>query len=69
MMSIGFTQEFDIEALRDRLRKLSDAELLKFGKAARYMCSPYANMGQKPREVFVIQLEEAKFEWKRRHST
>ena len=35
---------FDIDALRTRLRKMSDEELRKFGKAARYMISPRANM-------------------------
>jgi hypothetical protein len=66
-MSIGFSEEFDIEALHDRWRKLSDAELLKFGKAARYMTSPYANLGKPPREVFAIQLKEARAEFKRRN--
>jgi hypothetical protein len=32
-----------------------------------YMCSPEANLGQPPRESFVIQLEEARKEWKRRN--
>jgi len=47
MQSIGFKEEFDIAALRDRLRKMGAAELLKFGKAARYTCSPYANLGSR----------------------
>jgi len=33
MQCIGFKEEFDVAALRDRLRKMGDAELLKFGKA------------------------------------
>jgi hypothetical protein len=39
---------FDVDGLRTRLRKMSDEELRKFGKAARYMVSPKANLG-KPR--------------------
>jgi len=35
---------------------VTDAELLRFGKDNRYMCSPYANMGKPPLEAFVIQL-------------
>jgi hypothetical protein len=35
---------FDIDALRARLSKMSDVELIRFGKDARYMCSPWANM-------------------------
>jgi hypothetical protein len=29
---------------------MSDAELLRFGKGNRYMCSPYANLGKPPLE-------------------
>jgi hypothetical protein len=56
----------DLEQLRARLRKMTDADLLRFGKAGKYMCSPEANMGKPPRKAFVIQLEEARQEWKRR---
>jgi hypothetical protein len=49
----------DVDALRTRLRKMSDEELRKFGKAARYMVSPTANMGKPPLPTFVLQLEEA----------
>lgn len=58
----------DVDALRTRLRKMSDKELQDFGKAARYMVSPTANMGQSPLPDFVLQLEEARAEWRRRHS-
>jgi hypothetical protein len=61
------TGELDLEQLSLRLRKMSDPELLRFGQAAKYMCSPEANLGQPPREAFVIQLEEARAEWKCRH--
>jgi hypothetical protein len=58
--------ELNVEALRVRLQKMSDEQLMKFGKAARFMCSPEANLGQPPREEFVIQLKEARAEWRRR---
>jgi hypothetical protein len=57
----------DLDQLHDRFRRMSDAELLRFGKAAQYMCSPKANSNKPPREPFVIQLEEARAEWRRRH--
>jgi hypothetical protein len=57
----------DVDALRTRLRKTSDEELREFGKAARYMVSPTANMGKPPLPAFVLQLEEARAEWRRRH--
>jgi hypothetical protein len=42
----------DVEEFRARLRKITDAELLRYGKAARYMCSPTAYFGKRPREAF-----------------
>jgi len=46
---------------------MSDDELAKFGRAAAFMCSPEAYFGEGPREEFVIQLNEARSEWRRRH--
>ncbi|MGB2662752.1 MAG: hypothetical protein WAK48_02035 [Candidatus Acidiferrum sp.] len=66
MQSVG-TSEFNLENLRERLRRLSDDELIQFGKACRDMLTPQANLGRPPREVFVIQLQEARKEWRRRH--
>ena len=57
----------DVAELRRRLRKMSDKELREFGKAARYMVSPTANIGKPPLPAFVLQLEEARAEWSRRH--
>jgi hypothetical protein len=59
--------DFDIEQLRARLRKMTEEQLREFGNSARYMVSPFANHGKPPRKVFVMQLREAKEEWKRRH--
>ena len=50
------------EQLRTRLRKVTDAQLVSFGKAARFLCRD-----PKCPEVFKRQLEEAKTEWRRRH--
>jgi hypothetical protein len=59
--------DFDRDALRTGLRKMPDEQLQNFGKAARYMVSPTANMGKPPLLAFVLQLEEARAEWRRRH--
>ena len=59
---------FNVDELQERLRKMSDVELRKFGQAAQQMVSPKANSGQPPPAVFVIQLDEARKEWKRRKS-
>jgi hypothetical protein len=67
MHGIGFKPDVvEVTELRERLQKMSEAELLAFGKDAKYMCSPRANIGKPPRECFVIQLNEAKAEWRRR---
>ena len=69
LSSVGFSSnggEVDLESLRARLRKKSDAELQRDIRAGEYMCSPHANFGKPPRQTFVIQLREAKAEWDRR---
>ena len=58
-MAVGF-DKFDVENERERLRKLSDAEPIREGKAARYMCSPATNSGKPPLEVYVIGLRLCK---------
>ena len=67
MSEIQVSDSIDVETLRARLRKMTDAELLRFGKDNCYMCSPYANLGKPPLEAFVIQLCETRAEWRRRH--
>ncbi len=58
----------DIDALPTRLQKMSDEQLQAFGKAARYMTSAFPNMGKPPLPTFVLQLEEARAQWRRRRS-
>ena len=61
-MSIAFESTDELEQLRTRLRKMSDDELICFGKAARSLC-------RDPRcpDTFKHQLAEAGAEWRRRH--
>jgi|KBSSwiStaDraftv2_1062776.scaffolds.fasta_scaffold838037_1 hypothetical protein len=65
-MSIAF-EPFDVEAFRKRLAKFTDAELIEYGKSARYMCTPEAHLGKPPRDIDWTQLRECKGEWLRRH--
>ena len=60
------TTPFNVDELRERLRKMSDAELRTFGQASQHMVSPKAHLDQPTRKVLVIQLDEARKEWKRR---
>jgi hypothetical protein len=66
MYDLAGENELDLEALRARLQRMNDTELLRFGKSVRYMCSPEANLGKEPRKAFVIQLREAEKEWRLR---
>ena len=64
----GVETPTDRIGLRERLRRMTDEQLREFGRACVYMCSPKANLGKPPLEPFVIQLEEARGEYGRRHS-
>ena len=61
-MEIAIQSSDELEELRARLRKMTDAQLVSFGKAARSLCRD-----PKCPEAFKRQLEEAKTEWGRRH--
>jgi hypothetical protein len=57
MMSISFeSEEIVLEKLRERLRRMTDEELIRFGKDVR-------RLAENP---FQRQLEEARAEWRRR---
>ena len=58
------TTHFDVEEFRKRIQKLNDTELIRFGKAARYMADP-ANGTVEP--IYRLQLKECRAEWRRRH--
>jgi hypothetical protein len=58
---------FNVEELRTRLHVMPDEKLRQFGEAARYMCTPEANSQKSPMPIYVLQLEEATAEWRRRH--
>jgi hypothetical protein len=57
----------DLDELRTRLRKMNDAELVRFSKVLSRVCAQEANMGEPPHRPFIVQLEEAQAEWRRRH--
>ena len=63
-MAVGF-DKFDVDKERERLRKLSDRELIR--EAAKYMWSPPTNFGKTPQDELVIGLQLCREEWRRRH--
>jgi hypothetical protein len=56
--------DFNLEELRARLVKMTDAELRKFGRAARNMSEPRNGTVD---QTYVLQLKEARLEYRRRH--
>jgi hypothetical protein len=54
----------DVTELRERLRKMNDTQLARFGKAAQRVCHPSSE--EDIRATFAIHLHEARTEWKRR---
>jgi hypothetical protein len=48
------SEQVDLVAIRERLRKMTDRELLEYGRAGAYMVSPQASYGP-TRPTFLIQ--------------
>jgi hypothetical protein len=60
--------EWDVEEFKQRIRKMTDAQLIRYGKAARYMTDPRNSADKKTvLDVHRVQLQECIAEWKRRH--
>jgi hypothetical protein len=55
-----------LEGIRERRRKMSGAELLEYGRAARQWPIQGAIMERRI-PAFAVQLEKARAEWRRRH--
>ena len=58
------SDETELAKLRERLRKMSDEELIKFGKTVRGLSVPRVGVTPDPWQV---QLRMARAEWRRRH--
>jgi hypothetical protein len=43
---------FNVEEIREYIGKLSDKDLLRYGRAARYMTTPEATQGEPPARCF-----------------
>lgn len=69
LSDIASNHAVDVDAIRARLRKMSDADLTTFGKQMRGLVYPmtYDHHGKPSVTAFSIQLNEARTEWRRRH--
>jgi len=64
-MSIAFeSDEESLRKLRERLRQMSDEELIKFGRTVQFLSGPRISVTPDP---WKAQLAEARAEWRRRH--
>jgi hypothetical protein len=65
LKSIAFeSEEVTLQKLRERLRQMSDDELVKFGKMVRGLSAPRVGVTPDP---WKAQLELARAQWRRRH--
>jgi hypothetical protein len=65
LKSIAFeSEEVSLQKLRERLRQMSDEELIKFGKQVRALAAPRIGVVNDP---WPAQLRLAREEWRRRH--
>ena len=64
-MSIAFeSDDIALHKLRERLRQMSDEELIKFGKTVRGLSAPRVGVTPDP---WKAQLREARAGWRRRY--
>ena len=56
------TEPPKFDELRARFQKMTDDQLLRFGKAAAFMRSPGANLAKPHLDAFVVQLEVGRSE-------
>jgi hypothetical protein len=53
--------------IRERIRMMSDQELLRYGAVCKSMCSPETNLDKPSLDAWTVQLQEARAEWLKRH--
>jgi hypothetical protein len=58
---------FDLEEYRQKIGAMSDPELRKEGSALASQCLPHKSEELQPDPQLVLQLEECRAEWVRRH--
>ena len=67
LSGLATTATLDVASIRARLRKLPDAELIRYGQNCAFLCSPKTELRKAAAGNWVVQLDEARAEWRRRH--
>lgn len=68
-MQIGFRPEepLDMHALHVKLAQMPEDELIAFGKSMKRVAFPIMISHDKQPSVWLVQYNEARAEWRRRH--
>ena len=64
----GKADVVNVAQLRELLRKMTDRQLSEYGNVLRKLCKAARKRGKEPTVEFVIRLEVATAEWRRRKS-
>jgi hypothetical protein len=64
---VGLHSQFDVEQYRLKLEAMSDSELRKEGRTLADLCRPQKSPYLQPNKQWVIQLEECRTAWRKRH--
>ena len=65
--SVDLNTRFNLEEYRQKIGAMSDPELRKEGRTLASQCLPQKNVQLQPDPQRVLQLEECRAEWLRRH--
>jgi hypothetical protein len=68
-MQIGFRPEerSDLCALQSRLASMNEKDLISFGKAMKELAFPILVSHDRKPSLWLVQYNEARVEWRRRH--
>jgi hypothetical protein len=64
---VALNAQFSLEEYRRKIGAMSDPELRKEGRALASQCLPQKSVDFQPNPQWVLQLEECRTEWLRRH--
>jgi hypothetical protein len=64
---ISLTSKFSVTEYRLKLEKMTDAELRKEGKNLADLCDPRKSPRTQPNEQWIVQLNECRDVWRKRH--
>jgi len=64
---VSLHSRFNVEEYRLRLEKMNDTELRKEGRTLADLCRPQKSPHLQPNQQWIIQLEECRSLWRKRH--